>query len=280
MMFNDLETINFRPRPFEFYTAKELWADEHISKQMLKFHLNDGVDLSSRNSKFIDSSVGWIAERFQVGEDTQIADFGCGPGLYTSRLARLGARVTGIDFSSNSLEYAKKYASDHNLAIRYLHQNYLDYQDDRLFDLVIMIMCDFCALSPDQRSKLLGIFHRILKPGGSVLLDGYTISAFDERREAASYEPNLMDGFWSPEKYYGFINTFKYEAEKVVLDKYTIVGPARVNTIYNWLQYFSFERLEREFDACGFAIAERYADVAGSEFDAGSMEFAVVAQKK
>jgi len=37
-----------------------------------------------------------------------------------------------------------------------------------------MIMCDFCALGPAQR------------------------------------EANLMDGFWSAQPCYGFLNTFKY----------------------------------------------------------------------
>ena len=46
-MFDHLEAIFHRPRPFEFYTADELWTDEHTSAQMLAYHLNDEVDLSS-----------------------------------------------------------------------------------------------------------------------------------------------------------------------------------------------------------------------------------------
>ena len=39
-MFEELETINTRPKPFEFYTASDLWTDEHTSEQMLTFHLS------------------------------------------------------------------------------------------------------------------------------------------------------------------------------------------------------------------------------------------------
>ena len=98
-MFEKLEEINSRPDPFEFYTASDLWTDEHTSEQMLKYHLNDDVDLSSRNSAFIDRSVEWIASAFKIAAGTKIADFGCGPGLYTTRLAQKQADVTGIDFS-------------------------------------------------------------------------------------------------------------------------------------------------------------------------------------
>ncbi len=30
-MFNELEKTNTRPKPFEFYTASDLWTDEHTS---------------------------------------------------------------------------------------------------------------------------------------------------------------------------------------------------------------------------------------------------------
>jgi len=56
-MFDQLETIFHRPKPFEFYTADELWTDEHTSAQMLAYHLNEEVDFSSRSGAFIDRSV-------------------------------------------------------------------------------------------------------------------------------------------------------------------------------------------------------------------------------
>jgi len=30
-MFRELEAINTRPKPFEFYTASDLWTDDHTS---------------------------------------------------------------------------------------------------------------------------------------------------------------------------------------------------------------------------------------------------------
>ena len=93
-MFKELKEINSRPAPFEFYTADELWTNEHTSKQMLAYHLNEAIDVSSRNRNFIESSVEWVVSHFGVDEYTEIADFGCGPGLYTGLLAKTGA--TGL----------------------------------------------------------------------------------------------------------------------------------------------------------------------------------------
>ncbi len=278
-MFETIENINTRPAPFEFYTASDLWTDEHTSEQMLAFHLNEDIDVSSRNAEFINHSVEWIASEFNIVAGTKIADFGCGPGLYATRLAQMQADVAGIDFSKRSIQYAQEVATKGGLSIHYVNQNYLEFETDDRFGLILMIMCDFCALSPTQRKKMLTKFHTFLEPGGLVFLDVYSLNAFAQREETALYEANLLNGFWSPNKYYGFQNTFKYEREKVVLDKYTLIEADRTRTIYNWFQYFSPETLEREFTECGFTNEKLFSDVAGTPFDSKANEFAVVAKK-
>ena len=278
-MFEELERINERPEPFQFYTASDLWTDEHTSKQMLSFHLNEAIDVSSRNAEFINRTVEWIASEFNIGRNSRIADFGCGPGLYATRLAQGGANVTGIDFSKRSVAYAKEVAASEQLNISYVKQNYLAFETNDRFDLVLMIMCDFCALSPTQRKGILSKFQKILKSSGSVLLDVYSLSAFEQRQEAETYELNQLNGFWSPNKYYGFLNTFKYDEEKVVLDKYTIIESERTRQVYNWLQHFTPDDLEREFVEAGFFVKGLYSDVAGTPYDLKSDEFAVIANK-
>jgi cyclopropane fatty-acyl-phospholipid synthase-like methyltransferase len=240
-VFEELKNINTRPEPFEVYTAGDLWTDEHTSKKMLTFHLNQDTDVSSRNVEFINRSVERIGSHCNVGAGTKIADFGCGPGLYATRLAQRQANVTGIDFSKRSIHYAQEAAIREELSIQYVSQDYLKFETDDRFHLILMIMCDFCALSPIQRTKMLNKFRTILESGGSVLLDVYSLIAFSQREETATYEANLLDGFWSRNKYYGFLNTFIYEQEKVVLDKYTLIEVSRARTVYNWLQYFSPE---------------------------------------
>jgi SAM-dependent methyltransferase len=277
-MFKELKEINIRPLPFQFYTADDLWTNEHTSKQMLKYHLNESIDVASRNKRFIERSVDWIVSYFNVDSNTEIADFGCGPGLYTNRLAERGAVVTGIDFSKTSLDYAKRTAKEKGLDVNYVLDNYLDFETTSHFDLITMIMCDFCVLSPEQRQIMLSKFHSLLKPDGSVLLDVYSLNSFNDQQESASYELNQLDGFWSPDDYYCFVNTYKYEQEKVSLDKYTIIEKSRKREVYNWLQYYSRESLSKEFEANGFVIKDFFSDVSCRVFDPESNEFAVAAK--
>jgi SAM-dependent methyltransferase len=277
-MFKELEKINTKPAPYEYYTAEELWTDPHTAGEMLKYHLNESVEAASRNKQFIEKSAEWITSYFNLNGSTSVIDFGCGPGLYTTRLAQRGARVTGIDFSKNSLDYAERNAVEKNLDIEYISTNYLDFETAEKFDLIMMIMCDFTVLSPEQRKRLLSLFRSILKPGGAVLLDVYSLLFFEQAEESASYEFNQLNGFWSENDYYGFVNIFKYEPEKLLLHKYTIVEAERNRKVYNWMQCFTPETLAEEFVQSGFEITELFSDVAGAPFSEDSAEFAAVAR--
>ena len=278
-MFQQLKRIDERPEPYAYYTAETLWNDPHISKKMLEFHLNPDLDPASRNRNFVEKSVGWMIARFNIRDGLKIADFGCGPGLYTTRFAEKGAMVTGVDFSERSINFAKDQARSKGLGIHYLQQNYLDFRMDGKFDLITLIYCDLCPLSRVQRKALLNIFYQHLNDNGVVFLDVFSLNAFKKRQEISTWGHRLMDGFWSQKDYYGFQRTIKYEEEKVVLDKYTIVEEARIWDVYNWLQYYSRESLAGEFLENGFQIEEYYSDVAGAPFREDSDEIAIVARK-
>lgn len=280
LLFSILDSINEKPHPFSVYTASELWTDEHTSEQMLAFHLDSEIDVSSRRTAFIDDSVRWLKEHFQLSDSSRVIDFGCGPGLYTSRIAYLGAEVIGIDFSSRSIEYAKARARKEDLDVAYIEANYLDFQAKGMFDLVTMIMCDYCALSPTQRSTMLAKFEGLLSAQGRIVLDVYSLSAFAAKTEGLVCEKNQLNGFWSAKPYYGFVASFKYDDEKVSLDKYTIVEEDRQREIYNWLQYYTPKSLEREAHDAGLQVDELFGDVAGNSYDAEAAEFAVVLKKQ
>jgi SAM-dependent methyltransferase len=278
-LFSVLERIGTRPRPFSVYTASELWTDEYTSEQMLSYHLNSEIDMSSRRTSFIDESVRWMTERFELSGSSRIIDFGCGPGLYSSRFASLGAQVHGVDFSSRSIAYAREQAKHQNLQVTYVEADYLTHEPKGKFDLITMIMCDFCALSPIQRAAMLAKFEGLLSDKGRVVLDVYSLSAFAEKQESSIYERNQLNGFWSAAPYFGFVTSFKYDDEKVSLDRYTIIQKNGQKEIHNWLQYFTPELLKREAQAAGLEIESILGDVAGNPYVETETEFAVVMKR-
>jgi hypothetical protein len=73
-LFSILELVNEKPAAFSIYTAKELWTDDHTSRQMLAFHLNSKIDVSSRRTSFIDESVRWMTDHFDLSSNSRIID--------------------------------------------------------------------------------------------------------------------------------------------------------------------------------------------------------------
>lgn len=278
-MFEDLEIINQRPRPFEFNTTEQLWTDPYVSARMLEYHLNEEVDLSSRNRAFVERSVAWIIECFGLAPAKSVCDFGCGPGLYTTPLAEAGASVTGIDFSATSINHARNTASERGLAIDYVLKDYLRFETQERFDLIMMIFCDYCVIGPDKRAELLAKWRGMLAEGGALLLDVSAPAQYAAVEEFASYNYSPADGFWAAGPYYEFQNAFKYDDRRLLLFKHTIFEERRIRWIYNWLQCFDLEAITAEFAASGLKIIEHYANVAGDAPDPAATELAVVAVK-
>lgn len=278
-MFGRLANATERPEVWSRYTAATLWTDPHIATQMLQFHLNPDTDLASRNPEFVGRSLDWLVERFGVGEGTRVLDLGCGPGLYTTPLARTGASVTGVDFSENSLRHARETADREGLSIEYVHADYLEWEPPGKYDLITFIYWDLAPLNPDQRALLLSTCRRALADGGAMLLDVPSEKYFESVVESVNLEHSPYAGFWSPEEHFLIKATHRYDEEMVSLDKYTLVEPTRTREIYNWLQSFTPESLEGEFAEAGLETVERLGDVAGAPCDEDAIQFAVVAAR-
>ncbi|MEM7271990.1 MAG: class I SAM-dependent methyltransferase [Actinomycetota bacterium] len=276
MLWEHLERCNTRPAPFSVHSAEELWTDPHTSARMLDLHLDGEVAMASQPTGFIDSSLRWLNGLTALDRRSRVLDLGCGPGLYTNRLARTGADVVGVDFSERSIRHAEQ-AADPTARPTYVLGNYLEVDIAGDFDLVLLAMYDYCALSPDQRRQLLDRIHARLRPGGRFVFDVYAMRSFRDREEAVVYAADLMDGFWSADPYHGFLHTFVYEDHRVVLDRYEIIEATRSRTIYNWLQYFDEEAITDELRSARFGVEQIVGDLTGAAIEPDPETFCVVA---
>jgi 2-polyprenyl-6-hydroxyphenyl methylase/3-demethylubiquinone-9 3-methyltransferase len=70
-------------------------------------------------------------------KNIKILDIGCGGGLISEPMSRLGANVTGIDASSKNIKVAKLHAKKNNLKINYLNTvpENLDQQNE--YDIIL-----------------------------------------------------------------------------------------------------------------------------------------------
>lgn len=276
-MYELLKDIAQRPEPFSRYTAKELWTGPHLSRQMLDFHLSQETDLASRQFESINEVVNWIDYQLDL-PGRRLCDLGCGPGLYTRRFAEAGAVVTGVDFSAHSLEYARRYASEHEQSITYLEADYLEDDLPKGFDIVTLIYNDFCVLSAGQRATLLERVAAMLDPGGYLVMDVLGVGSFEGKEEDVYIEDRFMSGFWAEGDYVGVHSSYVYPEEDLSLDRFTIVEPDKTWEIFNWFQHFTPEALGSELNTAGFSIECMAGDLAGAPLKADGNSIGVIAR--
>jgi len=278
-LYQELDAFHRRPEPFSRYTTDQLWTDPHIATQMLRYHLDPETDAASRRPAAIDGFVGWLDRRIGLA-GRRVCDLGCGPGLYTTRMAKRGAAVIGIDFSSSSVNHAREAAAGAGLALEYRLANYLTDDLPVGIDLFTMIYSDFCTLSPGQRRQLLDRLHAALVPGGRFVFDLSSTAQFAGLTEAEAFAHRLMAGFWSPEDYFGFSKTFLYPERSLKLDRYLIVTPTRRFEICNWLQHFDPAGIATALEASQFGVAATCDIQTGEDWVEGPSEFAVIAERR
>ena len=274
-LFEELSEIHRKPELFSAYTAETLWTEPHLAQQMLKTHLDQNTSLASRTLPVIEQTVQWLDERFSL-DGKKVCDLGCGPGLYAERYAQSGAIVEGLDFSANSIAYASNNATANHGSLSFQQANYLTDNLPAGQDLITLIYCDFCPLSPAQRRILLEKVRRALVPGGAFVFDVHSAKSFEEISERIVLNRNPINGFWSANDCYVFQSKWIYAADAVSLDLFTIVEERKTWRIYNWLQHFLPKSIHAELQANGFEV-ENISSGFGSKDEAAGT-FTVVAR--
>ena len=95
--------------------AKEWWNPEGKFKPLHKFN---PIRISYIKNNIINSLR--LKNKKNPLEKVKILDIGCGGGLLSEPMCRLGADVIGIDASNKNIEIAKLHAKENNLKIKYL----------------------------------------------------------------------------------------------------------------------------------------------------------------
>ena len=255
-------------------SAEPFWDDEHISKGMLKAHIDPDSDAASRRAATVDKSVNWISSL--ISPNSKILDLGCGPGLYCKRFSGLGFDVTGIDFSRRSIDYAK----ENDGKTKYFYQNYLEMTYADCFDAIIMIYCDFAALTFSERQLLLSKVYSALKPGGLFIFDVFTDLHFKDQPARNEWTVNQRGGFWSAEPYIHLEATHYYADNTVSVSQNIILTEKETKEYLIWDTVYNSKRLADEITPSGFSVAGEYGDVCGSSLTDNSQTLCFVVKKQ
>ncbi|WP_189297999.1 class I SAM-dependent methyltransferase [Streptomyces cinerochromogenes] len=102
----------------------------------------------------------------QVGPGGQVADLGCGPGAVTAHLAGLGLSVFGLDLSESMIAVARR--DFPGLRFEQGSMRDLPLADGSLAGVVSWYSSIHTPV--DELLALFAEFHRVLAPGGRLLL--------------------------------------------------------------------------------------------------------------
>jgi SAM-dependent methyltransferase len=279
LQLDQLAQLMQKPPLFEPGTP-HFWNDPHIAKQMLALHLDPENEAASRLSEVIERSVAWIMETCNLKPGSRVLDLGCGPGLYAQKLAAQGITVTGVDISSNSIDYAREQADQAGLRVEYLCQDFLTINYDGEYDMVMQVYGELCVFSPKQRDDLLRHIREALIPNGQLVFDVSTRVHRARHGAKTRWYAVTGSGFWRPHDHLVLETGFDYPEQSVYCDQYIVIEPDGTLTTYrNWFQDYTLETITTLLETQGFCVKSAWSDLCGTPYDPGTEWIGIIATK-
>jgi 2-polyprenyl-6-hydroxyphenyl methylase/3-demethylubiquinone-9 3-methyltransferase len=144
MIKNSNNSTWMNNKPFQKDISNELNRIIYCENDANCFALSEATDGSASHYKIV----------FGV-----ILGSGCGGGLISEPMARLGANVTGIDASEKNIKIAQIHSKENNLKINYIHSSPERLKEKEEFDIILNLEIiehvEDVELYVDSCSKLL-----------------------------------------------------------------------------------------------------------------------------
>ena len=112
--------------------AEEWWNPEGKFKPLHKFN---PIRISYIKESIIQTFKLKVSDK--PLEDIKILDIGCGGGLLSEPMSKLGANVVGIDASKNNIKIAELHAKKNNLNIKYFCASPENFKTNLKFDVIL-----------------------------------------------------------------------------------------------------------------------------------------------
>ena len=114
------------------------------------------------------------------GGGAPVVDMGCGPGHVTARLHALGVDAYGVDLSPGMIEVARRNHPELRFEVGSMTEP-LDLPDDGLGG--VLALYSFIHLPSDVLPAVFAEFHRVLTPGGHLML-GFHVGDTSVRKKS------------------------------------------------------------------------------------------------
>jgi len=256
------------------------WNEAGFSRRMLAEHLSQQHDGASRRFSVIDRQVEWIHRELLNGQPSKVLELGCGPGLYTSRFAKLGHICQGIDFSPASVDYARQQAENEHLTCDYLQADIRTAEYGQDFDLAMLI---FGELNVFRRADALAILrkaHTALKPGAWLLLEPHSFAAVRKMGQEPCNWWSAEQGLFGENPHLVLTESLWHESAQAATTRYYVIEAAsgQVERLAESVQAYSDDDYCRLLTEAGFEGFQFYPELAGQPGEAQTDLIAITAR--
>jgi len=260
----DLDALLNRTSPPEPWSEgdKIPWNDPAFSARMLQEHLSQEHDAASRRAELIDTQVAWIHETVLRGAPSSVLDLGCGPGLYTSRLARLGHRCHGIDFGPASIAHARAEAERDVLDCTYTEADLRTADFGEGYDLAMLIFGELNVFRREDAAAILREARAALVPGGQLVVEPHTFEAVRDLGQTQPRSRSLESGLFSDRPHILLEEAFWDERTAAAIQRWFVIdrGADSVERHAQSMQAYTEEDYQALFEEAGYTSLELRED--------------------
>lgn len=247
--------LNTKPPPWSG-RYKIPWDAPDFSRRMLTYHLSQKSDAASRRSNIIDQQVARLADYFRTFNAHTLLDLGCGPGLYSSRLARLGFACVGIDFSPASIAYAREKAQQHNLPCHYKLADLRRGQYGQDVDAIMFIFGEANAFPSSELRQILGFCYDALREGAPLVLEVHTFDYVEHIAQRPVRWEREAAGLFSDYPYVYLYESAWDETRQAASEYYFVISldaEAPFKHYTNTLQAYTLAQYQAILTEAGFS---------------------------
>ena len=154
-----MSTIN-KEEIQKFSNLAEEWWD--VNGKFKPLHMFNPIRIEYITEK-IKHHFKIINDKESYLKNLNILDIGCGGGLMSEPLSRLGGSVTGIDASEKNIKVASLHSKKNNLKIRYLNKSPEQFDEFEKFDIILNLEI---VEHVEDVNLYIRSCYKLLKPNG------------------------------------------------------------------------------------------------------------------
>jgi len=260
--------------------SKKQWWTTLFDEKYLKTYIDTVTpELTKRQIPF-------LLKYLQPKKGAEILDLACGYGRHSIELAKLGYKVTGLDFSKHFIDIAQKDAKEQEVKVNFICDDMRNLSFVNRFDAVINMFTSFGYFEDENDNELvLRKISRALKPGGKFLIE---INNMVGKLARALHEGKIdrRTGFLIIAKKdklsNGLIVTTKDELNPATM-RWSITRTwkenRKVKSYKTNVRIFSLPELGNMMKRNGLRVEKIWGDMQGSPFGFDSRRLVVLARK-